>query len=145
MDPKIPTERQIQLFNKACADTDYTLVEYFLYYYEMPFIDGYRLGNRLIKRLIKKDCRRRDSIKMFMEIVTCVPDERMLLNIDLKNLYRDYNNICHSMLFDRSKKLDGYLITKALIIFLIESGNNKSKSAIKRLPLDLIRYATTFF
>ena len=148
MNSRVPTERQIQLFNKACADVDYIMVEYFLYYYEMPFIDGYRLGNRAIKKLIKMDYRRKITIDVSNGnnfFIFNEEGERIPTEIDLNNLYENKNNICHCTLFGRKRKLDRYLITKSLIIFLNESGNRESKSAIRRLPKDLIRYAATFF
>lgn len=153
MEAKTPTKAQNQQFLKACKENDYGMVDYYMYYYEVSFIEGYFLGNRLIKKLIKMDIRRRNFVKMILGNVRLAHSfeyggEQIVEKFNLDNPYsRNMNTfmaLCQCEIFGPKAKLNNYLVTKALIIFLVESGDRKSNGVMHLLPRELIRMTAEF-
>jgi hypothetical protein len=150
-----PTDNQIQQFLKACEKNDYGMVDYFLYYFKVPFFEGYEKGNRMIKKLIKMDVRRRTFVKVMLGRH---PRIQNLDNLGYIGKVAEYHTddpysktknffmvLCRYQINGRSIKLDNYLVSKALIILTAERYNKKSKSAIRMFPYELLRMATQFF
>jgi hypothetical protein len=153
MNATSPTESQIQQFLKACEETDYNMVDYFMYYYEVPFMEGYIIGNRKIKKLIKMDSRRRTFVNMMLGHeprihVAEFEDGHVTVEHHIDEPYSKTKNmfmaLCQCEMFGRKAKLNNYLSIKAMIIFLVETGDHKSASAMRRFPYDLIRMTAGF-
>ena len=53
------TEQVIQEFLISCVEGDLKMVKYYMYFYQVPFQDGYFIGTNKVKKVICKDFRRR--------------------------------------------------------------------------------------